>query len=185
MDSVEKTQSLLERNIIPRIEDLPYWSSPPVQFVYESSASLLAGSFYWNDTQTALTPDQPLLDNAVYYFRSITLTSNISELEFTGAITTTPQFYTFLTADQKAVLFREPIQMNMYYQQFDYRFVWSRAKGSNRLLAAFTGTLFQTAGLIGVQTISLKAVISAQEIVDDSFNDMLRHHSYPPIRKAV
>lgn len=172
-------QALLNRLIVPRLEDLPYWSSPPIQFVYESTAALAAGSYYWNDAPSALTPARPLIDNAVYYFRSISLAADITELDFEANMTTTPNFYTFLTADAMAVLFREPILMNMYYQQFDYRLVWARARGANTLLAAFTGTLLQGVNLIGKNSITLKAVISAQEIVDDDFNEMFRQHSYP------
>ena len=172
------------RLVIPRIEDLPYWSSPPIQFVYESPALLVAGSYYWNDQPSPLLPLRPLIDNGVYYFRSITLVADISELDFESNISTAPKFYTFLSADAKTVLFREPIIMNKYYQQFDYRLVWSRAKGANQLLAAFTGSILQGPALIGKLSITLKAIISAQEIVDENFNRLLRDKSYPTGGKA-
>lgn len=165
---------------VPRLEDLPYWSSPPIQFVYEQTANLLAGYFQWTATPTALTPDRPILDNALYFFRSISLAADITELDFEAAITTTPQFFTYLTGDSKAVLFREPIIMNKFYQQFDYRITFSRAKGGNQLLAAFSGILLQTANLVGKTSVTLKAIISAQEIVDDSFIKDFRDKSYPP-----
>jgi hypothetical protein len=172
------------RLVIPRIEDLPYWDSPPIQFVYESTAPLIAGSYYWNDPAMPLNPIRPLVDNAVYYFRNITLAADISELDFEANISTAPNFYTFLSADARTVLFREPINMNMFYQQFDYRLVWSRAKGANQLLAAFTGALLQGPSLIGKTSITLKAVISAQEIVNESFNMLLRDKGYPKGRDA-
>lgn len=172
------------RLVVPRIEDLPYWDSPPIQFVYESTAPLLGGSYYWNDVPSPLSPQRPLVDNAVYYFRSISLIAEIDEIDFESNITDAPQFYTFLTADAKAVLFREPIVMNKYYTQFDYRLVWSRARGANQLLGAFTGTLLQGPTLIGKTAITLKAIISAQEIVNEQFNELLRQKSYPSGGKA-
>jgi hypothetical protein len=69
--------------------------------------------------------------------------------------------------------------MNKYYQQFDYRLVWSRAKGANQLLGAFTGSILQGPALIGKTSITLKAIISAQEIVNEQFNALLRDKSYP------
>jgi hypothetical protein len=172
------------RLVVPRIEDLPYWDSPPIQFVYESTANLLGGSYYWNDLPTLFTPDRPLVDNAVYFFRSVSLIAEIDEIDFESNITAAPQFYTFLTADAKSVLFREPIVMNKYYTQFDYRLVWSRARGANQLMGAFTGALLQGPALIGKTSITLKGIISAQEIVNEQFNELLRQKSYPARGRA-
>jgi hypothetical protein len=177
--SNELADAIDSRLVIPRIEDLPYWSSPPIQFVYESTANLIAGSYYWNDIPSPMSPVRPLIDNAVYFFRSISLIAEIDEVDFESNITSAPQFYTYTTSDAKTVLFREPIVMNKYYQQFDYRLVWSRAKGDNQLLGGFTGTILQGPTLIGKTSITLKAIISAQEIVDENFNELLRQKSYP------
>jgi hypothetical protein len=154
---------------IPRLEDLPYWTSPPIQFVYESEASLTAGSYEWSDAASPLTPDRPILTNALYYFRNISLAADIAELDYTGAIVTTPQFFTFLKSDAKSVLFREGITMNKFFENFDYRLVWSTQSGQEQLFAAFRGALLQTPALLGKSSITLKAIISAQEIIDDNY----------------
>ena len=159
---------------IPRLEDLPYWSSPPIQFVYESTATLALGNYIWNDAPTALTPNRPLIDNALYFFRNISLTADTEEFEFTTNIITIPEFYTFLLSDSQAVLFREPILMNKFYDQFAYRLTWQSQQGSDQLFAAFRGQLLQGPGLIGKNTITLKGVISAQEIVDENFIELFR-----------
>lgn len=163
---------------IPRLEDLPYWSSPPIQFVFEKSAPLLAGSYEWLPVPAVLTPLRPIIDNALYFFRSISLAADISELDFESAITDTPKFYTYLSGDAKSVLFREPILMNKFYDQFDYRMTFLRSKGANQLFASFSGVLLQTAALIGKTSVTLKAVISAQEIVDDNFINEFQNRSY-------
>lgn len=173
MDTFVGTVGNLIRGIktlaIPRIEDLPYWTSPPIQFVYESEATLNLGTYVWNDPPTVLTPDRPILANALYYFRNISLAADIAELDYQGALITTPQFFTFLQSDARGVLFREPITMNKYFENFEYRMVWSTQSGQDQLFAAFRGTLLQTLPLIGKQSITLKAIISAQEIIDDNY----------------
>lgn len=165
--------------IIARAEDLPYWSSPPIQYVYESVAPLAGGLYAWEDAPSTLTPTRPILNNALYFFRSISLTADISELDFELSINTIPQFFTFLRGDSRAVLFREPILMNKYYDQFEYRIFWISGQGENdELLGAFRGILNQTANLIGREEITLKAIISTQEIVDENFIEKFRE-SYP------
>jgi len=154
---------------VPRLEDLPYWTSPPIQFVYESTATLALGNYIWNDPPTALVPNRPIRPNFLYYFRNITLSADIEELDFTANIVTSPQFFTFLDSTGRAVLFREPLVMNKFYQQFDYRLVWRTLTDPDTLRAAFVGQLVQGPGLIGKASITLKAIISAQEIVDDGY----------------
>lgn len=157
---------------VPRLEDLPYWDSPPIQFVYESESAVSLGSYTWADAASVLTPNRPLIDNALYLFRSISLAADVSELDFTANIVTTPEFFTFRQSDAKTVLFREPIQMNKFYSNFTYRFTWKSQQGSDQLFAAFRGVLVQGPNLVGKNSITLKAVISAQEIISEHFIDL-------------
>ena len=169
---------------VARAEDLPYWSSPPIQFVYESIAPLVLGQYTWADGPSALTPDRPIIANALYYFRHVTLAADVSELDFTSNLTATPQFRTFLRGDSRAVLFREPIQMNMFYEQFDYRFFWASKQLEEQLLAGFVGSMIQGAALIGKNSITLKATISAQEIVDEHYIELFRANYPEPAANA-
>lgn len=161
---------------VPRAEDLPYWTSPPIQFVYESTASLSAGAYVWADNPSVLTPPRPLIDNAVYFFRNVTLTADIEVLDFTANLVTSPEFFMFRESDSKAVLFREPIIMNTFYQNFEYRFWWASQRTDDQLFAAFRGSLVQGSGLIGKTSITLKAIVSATEVVDDKFIDLFKKH---------
>jgi len=167
--NVNRLVSGIRTLAIPRIEDLPYWTSPPIQFVYESTAALAAGVYTWNDAPLPLTPLRPIRENILYYFRTISLAADISEEDFTGAIVVNPQFLTFLQSTAQAPLFREPVQMNKFYVNFDYRLVWMTQSGQDQLFAAFRGTLLQTPALIGKNAITLKAIISAQEIADEQY----------------
>lgn len=155
--------------IIPRIEDMPYHSSPPIQFVYGSTANLAAGTYVWNDSPSVLTPVRPLMVNSIYFFRSITMTADIEELDFTANTTTTPQFQMYLKSNAKTVLFREPVLMAKYLQNYDFRFAWNTKQQGDQLYASFKGTLKQGAALVGVASIKLTAIISCQEITNDQF----------------
>jgi hypothetical protein len=169
----------IETLAIPRVEDLPYWNSPPIQFVYESETPLSLGTYQWNDRPMPLTPNRPILDNALYFFRNITLSADISQLDYEAAILTTPQFNAYLSGDSKTILFREPITVNRYLDQFDYRMFWMPRRGGETLLGGFRGELIQIPALIGKVNITLKAVISAQEIVNEDYIDLFTHKSYP------
>lgn len=169
---------------IPRAEDLPYWSSPPIQFVYESTAALALGAYTWNDAPTAFTPQRPILINALYYFRNITLVADIAEFDFSSNIVTTPEFYTFLESYSDAVLFREPLQMNKFYDQFIYRFWWQTYRSDDIIKGAFRGSIIQGPGLVGKSSITLKAIIAAQEIVDEHYINLFKAN-YPKPAKDI
>lgn len=173
---------------VPRLEDLPYHTSPPIQFVYESTTTLAAASYTWADNPNPLTPVRPVLQNALYFFRNITLAADITDFDFSAAtLTASPiQFFMFRQADAQAVLFREPIIMNKFYEQFDYRLVWTEQQTNDQLLAAFRGTIAQTPALVGKATITLKAIITAQEIVDKNYIELFkRRYPLPPARENV
>lgn len=165
-------------DLIARLEDLPYWSSPPIQFVYESTANLSLGAYTWADTPSLFTPNRPIRENVLYFFRNITLAADTSEFDFTANIASTPLFYTFRESDAEAVLFREPIQMNKFYEDFVYRLVWETHRVDDVLLGAFVGSLIQGPALVGKANITLKAIISAQEIVDEHYVNLFKSH-YP------
>jgi hypothetical protein len=155
--------------LVGRIEDLPYVTSPPIQFCYESTAALAAGSYTWADAPSPLTVPRPLLENGLYFLRSITVSADVEEGDFMGSISTVPLFTVYTLSGQSVMLYREPFRVNRFYDQFDYRLVWRTRRSDDRLLAAFSGVLTQTAHLIVKMSITLKAVIAAQEIVDDGF----------------
>lgn len=166
-----------QRNV-GRIEDLPYITSPAIQFVYQSKATLDGGGFTWADTPSPLTPNRPVHGNFAYYFRSISFSADIAGVDFNANLVETPQFKTFLQGDQNTVIFREPILMVDYLQNFAFRQVWFPSRFDDLVSASFEGSIIQGPNLIGKNSITLTAVISAQEIVDEHFVKVLKD-GYP------
>lgn len=168
---------------VPRLEDLPYSSSPPIEFTYISSAPFLSGKYRWADPPSPLTPNRPIMANSLYFFRSMTFIADITELDYVSDIVVIPKFQMYLKSSGKTILFREPIYMVKYFQNFDYRLCWLTQNEKDTLFAGFSGTLDQSAGTVGKDSITLTTIISAQEIVDQGFIRMFRE-TYPDNRKA-
>lgn len=170
----------MEPRLIPRIEDLPYISSPPVQFTYYSEATFNLGTYEWNDSPTSLIPNRRVLKNTLYYIRSITLSANIEEADFTSCLNVIPTFQMYKKGTQNSILFREPIYMVKYMENFDYRMTWLTQMDNDQLLAGFKGTLNQNFNLIGTSPITLTAIVSAQEITDHDFIELFKR-KYPQV----
>jgi hypothetical protein len=166
---------------VARLEDLPYSSSPPIEFTYTSPAPFASGKYTWNDPPSFLTPDRPLMANCVYYFRSITFIADIQEVDYVSDIVAIPKFQMYLRGTGKTILFREPIYMVKYFQNFDYRLTWITQKEDDKLYAGFQGLLNQSSGTVGKAAIKLTAIISAQEIVDQGFVKMFKAQ-YPEVK---
>lgn len=164
--------------MVPRIEDLPYHSSPPIEFSYSSQASFSAGQYIWADTPQNLNPIRPLMVNSLYYFRSITMVADIEESVYNANLVTVPSFQMYLKSRKKSILFREAVYMSKFLQNFDYKFAWFTQQNNDQLYAGFTGILGQNADLVGKATITLTAVISAQEVVDEGFIKLFKE-TYP------
>lgn len=177
---IRKVSKLLynSQRHVGRIEDLPYITSPAIQFVYQSTASLDAGTYTWADSPSSLTPQRPVHGNFAYYFRTVNFSADVDVNDFTANIVTTPQFKTYLAGDSNTVLFREPVNMVDYLQNFTFKQVWFPSRFDDVVSAAFEGSMIQGPALIGKSSITLTAIISAQEIIDENFVKALKE-GYP------
>lgn len=177
--TIKQTWSRLQ---VARIGDIPYYTSPPMQLVYQSTATLTAGVYLWDDDPGVLATQRNLVDNALYFIRNITLTADVESLDFETSVTTIPEFYMFRQSDggvrRPIPLLREPILMPSFLKNFDYRLVFETKQGNDQVLGAFRGQLIQSPGLIGKNTITLTAQISVQEIVDKNYINLFKT-AYP------
>lgn len=166
---------------IARAEDLPYFDSPPIQYTYQSTAALQFGLYEWEDDPSPFNPDRPVMENALYFFRSFSFMADVDEGDYTSAVINIPEFRLFLRGDANAPLLREPLLMTRFFSQFDYRFWFRRGKVNEVLNAGFSGLLQQTPALVGKTNITLTAVISAQEVTDENFINLFTQH-YPALK---
>jgi len=168
--------------LIPRLEDMPYYLCPPIQFVFSQTAPLQFGQYVFPLTKALFTPDRPILDNALYYFRTLTCTADITELDYESSVDVSAgafQFHCFERSLSGAPRFREPILIAKFLENFDYRLLFLPRQEPNELLGSFQGTITQTASLVGKTAITFKMVISAQEITDDGFVDLITRNAFP------
>lgn len=162
----------------PSLNDIPYWTSRPIQFVYQSTAALAAGQYTWDDSPSPLAVTRPIRQNYLYVFRAITLSADISEQDFTENVLEAPQFMTYLQQSANAALFREPVRMVKFFEDFPFPLAWTSQADPDSIRASFNGQLDQGDGLIGKSEITLTAIISATEVVDKQFIDEFKKH-YP------
>jgi hypothetical protein len=171
--------------LVPRLEDLPYASSPPIQFTYRQTATLAAGVYpFAVAAPQVLSTIRPLIANSMYYFRSVTVTADVDEGDYLSSITVIPTFQMYLKSTGKQILFREPLTIAKYFQNFDYRLCWITQREDDQLYASITGSLTQTAALIGKASITMSVIISAQEIVDAAYIKRFLENSYPKVGKG-
>ena len=192
----------MKYNQIPRITDIPFSSTNPIQFVYQSTATAAGGLYQWTDNPSALAVLRPLIVNSLYLIKEIYFAANVSEENFCAGIlppqsalaklltnggvgfspsknaTVMPQFQMYLQGAQNAPLFREAIVMPCFLRNFPYPKSWVTGVINDQLLASWNGTIAQAGALLGVSTLTLTATVSALEIQDQAFIELF-NKNYP------
>lgn len=184
--------------IITRIEDMPYYRCPVVQFSLSQSASLNFGQYIWSPAtapRVALTGAEQVTQASLFYFRSVSFSADIPELDYQQAlqITTTvaanntvagtnqiPKYFKFLQSDANAPTLRNPILCQQYVDNQDYRLIVEPKQLPNVISGFFRGALQQTGALAGINTITLTAEFYAQVIESRNFINALKNE-YPQL----
>lgn len=169
--------------------DIPYKESPPIQFTYESTGSLTLGEYRWQDSPTLMIPNRALTDNSLIFIRSVTLSADITESDYVQNVPTLldmPALFLYLQSEAGAVKWREPVIMSKFFNEFTHKFWFRPKQNRDRLQAAFRSingraTLAQGSSLVGKASVTLKAVISAQEITDNNYIRAFEN-AYPAAR---
>ncbi len=162
-------------NHIPRIGDLPYWSSPPMQFTFTESAALSLGTYPFTAARTIMTNQKNLNNSTLIYFYDMTFSADIPLLDYQHALqlaagtTDIPQFSMFFANNRNAPALQDPIVCQDYFNGQDYQLLVEPKQTPNTLTAFFRGTLLQTAALATVGNINLTFTFYAQQITDDNF----------------
>ena len=162
------------------IYDLPYWTAPPLQFVFKQSAILTPGADYiWPLHKEFFTPDIHLVEGALYYFRTVTFDADIAEDDYQAATVIEPVFHLYLQSESLTPQLKNPIALPGYFHNLTYESFYQPSitfgddfmAPTNHFLATFEGTLQQTANLIGKDAVTLTLIITAQEITDEGYID--------------
>lgn len=179
----------MQDNLIEgRIGDIPYFTSPPVLFVYKQAANLVAGAYdYPAGAKATFTPSRPINPNYLYLFQTMDFACDIDENDYMGAYTAALEFSMYVQSDAGGPALREPMPLVKYYKTLPYVLSIlgvellgqayqnnsgiSPAQGfsHNRLLGNIIGNISQTAALLGKQSVTATVVFSVTEVTDTNF----------------
>lgn len=160
---------------VARIEDLPYYTSPPIQFTYTQQAALTIGQYPFILTKAAMNNTVQLTDNSLIYIRDISFYADIDKqdyqeaLKLAGGTLDVPELSLYMAGNAAVPIFRNPIFLGNYFREQSYRKLIMPKFTPNNLLASIQGTLQQHAALAGVNEINITVELFCQEIVDDNF----------------
>lgn len=171
-----------------RVADIPYFTSPPLLFVYTQSASLIAGAYaFLAGGKSTFTPSRPLNGNHLYLFQTFDFACDVDENDYMGAYTSALSLSVYVQSDAGAPALREPLPLVKYYRSLPYILpilgtellgpAYQNSSGvspnqgffHNRLMANIIGSISQSAPLQGKSAITATCVFTATEISDTNF----------------
>lgn len=170
--------------IIARIEDLPYRKCPPIQFTFSQNGPLTLGQYVFSPSRTQISPQENVNDNILLYIKSISFSADIPELDYQeslqlpGGTLDIPQFYAFLKNDHNALIFENPISLNKYFNDQEFKLLLAPKQLPNLFTGFIKGTLQQTAALAGKASVNITIQMFGQSISDDNFIKAL-NRNYP------
>lgn len=170
-----KIQRVNLENDVPRIGDIPLWTSPPMKFSFTQQATLTLGNYPLTSTRALMTNQKNLNDSTLLYFYDMTFSADIplqnylDALQLSGGGNLIPKFYIFMGSNRNAPQFQDPIVCQDYFNGQHFPFVIEPKQTPNTLTAYFEGTINQTAALAGRQYINFTFSFYVTQITDDNF----------------
>jgi len=178
----------MNEELIARIEDLPYWTSPPIQVTYTQQATLTLGQYPFTDVKTAMGFNVNVTDNSLWYIRALSFSADIPEVDYqqalqlAGGTNAIPVFQMFFSGQAHVPMLRNAIQLNQYFRDLDFKQLVMPKILPNILKGNIFGTLQQTAALAGINVVNATVEVYIQEITDDAFIKAVTKN-YPDIRR--
>lgn len=160
---------------VARIEDLPYYTSPPIQFVHTQQAVLNAGTYPLALNKVTMQNTVQLSDNSLIYIRDMSFYADIERdnyqraLQLAAGTVDVPRLSLYFSGNASNPILRNPVFLGDYFRNQPYRLLKMPKATPNTIDAAIQGTLQQHAGLAGIAQINLTVEVYCQEIVDDAF----------------
>jgi hypothetical protein len=175
--------------LVARIEDLPYYYSPPMQITFKQKAVLNAGRYIFNGAREAIGNNKNINDLTLLYIKSMSFNADVDLLNYQRALKLNdgtvdiPRFSLFAESDTNAPVFIDPIQLTDYFYDQQYKKLLLMAQTPNRLTGFFRGSLQQHGGIAGVSEITMTINVWIQSITDDNFIKALKSR-YPNIGRV-
>jgi len=174
---------------VGRIEDMPYYTSPPLQFTYTQQAALALGTYPFVIAKTAVANNAQLTENTLIYLRDISFYADIPALDYQAALKLAaggvdiPRLSLYMEGNAAVPLLRTPIELGNYFREQSFRMLIPSHVTPNNLLASVQGTLQQHAGLAGIAEVNITVELYCQEIVDDDFIKAIKR-KYPALQEG-
>jgi hypothetical protein len=164
-----------------RYNEIPYHTSPPVQMVYQATATInLAGFYVFSPTPANPVNNVTLRPQSLYMVAEASFSSDVPDLAYVNAIVNLPTFQTYLRSEGQTPQFRYALPLPMHQPKMEYRKPILLSGGQkpvgagtsdNILQGGFGGMLAATLPLLvlGQQSITLTVVLFTYEITDGMF----------------
>jgi len=162
-------------DLVARIEDLPYYTSPPIQVTYTQQATLTLGQYPFTKAKGQMGFNVNVTDNSLWYIRALSFSADIPEVDYqqalqlAGGTNAIPVFQMFFSGQAHVPMLRNALQLNQYFRDLDYKLLVMPKILPNVLKGNIFGTLQQTAALAGINVINATIEVYIQEITDDNF----------------
>lgn len=153
------------------VNPLHYPQSAPFIVSGSVTAPLVAGEFVFDPrNQVSILQGSPNLSASnIYLFDAVSVAVDVSEIDYKGAILTTPQISIYDTSKGRNPVLNNPIPIPMYYDQEDFKFFWNPAGEPVNLLLGVRGKLLQTASLVGKTELTMTIKYRVYDMGSEQF----------------
>lgn len=160
--------------IYPDIWTLPYGKSPMTFFVGQQEAPLYAGEYVFDGVARDFLVKIPLIPQSVYFFLDFDFSVDVPESEYTGALVQVPLITITHSARPNDAIFRQPFPVPVYFRNKWLLQGFQNTITPNELQFRITGSVKQTASLVGVDALKATIQFTAYEVTDPDWSHRFR-----------
>lgn len=154
----------------PSLLEIPLHTSPRVLAQGAFSIPLNGGQFSISaSTLFTFSTKFTLKKECLYFFNSFSISANIPEYVFQGALVNPIILTLVLAGKGNSPFLRDGLQISRYFQSEPMNLVFFDKTGDNELKANLSGTIPVTPALAGKPAITLFPVVELIEVTDFGF----------------
>lgn len=149
---------------------IPWHQAKALFWVGEYQVPLVGGQYTWNiQNLQSFQPSFNLENNALYVISSVSFSCDVSVLDYQAAVNVLPSLQLHQGGEGFAPLLRQRIALPTFLDQQEFVQPFISKHRPNELKWSLTGSVTQTAALIGKAELNAAVMIVAYEITDDKF----------------